>query len=424
MSKRWMRFAAGALVLGVATAGCGRESDGGEASAPVDAEAIADGPATGTVSMWAFGTEGESLGVLADDFMADNPDVTIEITPIPVDAAHDKLASAIAAGETPDMAQIGTTWMGEFAATGSLDPTPTDLIDEAEFFPGPWATGVVDGTSYGAPWYTETRVIYYRTDLAEAAGVTAPPATWDELSTMVAGMQEAGAEYGISLQPGGTGSWQTMLPFAWQNGAELATDEEFTIDTPEMVEAVEYYDSFFTDGLAPTSVEPGALESGFIDGSIGSFVSGPWHMSILDDRAGEEFRENWAVAHMPVEETGASFVGGSDLAVFKDTENRDAAWKFADYLTQPEVQQKWYETVSALPAVSAAWESGALADDEALSVFGAQLKDAQSPPTIPTWEEVASAIDAELEKVTVGDAEAAAAVESMQQKASSIGTGS
>ena len=109
-------------------------------------------------------------------------------------------------------------------------------------------------------------------------------------------MQEAGAEYGISLQPGGTGSWQTMLPFAWQNGAELATDEEFTIDTPEMVEAIEYYDSFFTDGLAPTSVEPGALESGFVDGSIGSFVSGPWHMSILDDQAGEDFRENWAVA--------------------------------------------------------------------------------------------------------------------------------
>lgn len=423
MSKRWMRFAAGAMVLGVAAAGCGREEDGGATSAPAEAEAVADGPATGTVTVWAWGAEGEALGVLADDFMAENPDATIEITPIPVDAAHDKFASAIAAGETPDIGQIGTTWMGEFAGTGALQPTPTDLVAEDEFFPGPWSTTVVDGTSFGVPWYTETRVIYYRTDLAEAAGVTAPPTTWEELKAMAAGMQESGAEYGISLPPGGTGSWQTMMPFAWQNGAEMF-DDGFTIDSPEMVEAVEYYNSYFTDGLSPTSVEPGALEQGFVDGTIGSFISGPWHMSILDEQGGEEFRESWAVARMPVEETGASFVGGSDLAVFEGSENRDAAWKFVDYLTQPEVQQKWYEEVSALPAVSAAWDSGALADDEALAVFGAQLEDAQSPPTLATWEEVASAMDSELEKVVVGGEDPAAAVEAMQQQATSIGTGS
>ena len=253
--------------------------------------------------------------------------------------------------------------------------------------------------------------------------MTAPPTSWDELTAMAEGIQEGGAEFGISLLPGGTGSWQTMIPFAWQNGAELF-GEEFTIDSPEMVEAVEYYESFFSDGLSPKAIEPGALEQGFIDGSIGSFISGPWHMSILDDQAGEAFREKWGVAHMPVEETGASFVGGSDLAVFKDSENRDAAWKFADYLTQPEVQQKWYEEVSALPAVSSAWDSGALADDEALAVFGAQLEDAQSPPTIATWEEVASAIDSQLEKVVVGGEDPAAAVAAMQQQATSIGTGS
>lgn len=423
MSKRWMRFAAGVLVLGVAAGGCGRESQDGAGSAPVDAETVSGGPATGTVTVWAWGAEGEALGVLADDFMAENPDVTIEITPIPVDAAYDKIASAIAAGETPDLAQVGTTWMGAFASTGALDATPEDLIAPDEFFPGPWDTTVLDGTSYGVPWYTETRVIYYRTDLADAAGVTAPPTTWEELTAMAAGMQGAGAQWGISLQPGGTGSWQTMLPFAWQNGVQLTQDDAFTIDSPQMVEALAYYDSFFTDGLSPTAIAPGELEQGFIDGSIGSFISGPWHMSILDDQAGEGFRDQWDVAQMPVKETGTSFVGGGDLVVFDDSENRDAAWKFADYLTQPEVQQKWYETVSALPAVTSAWESGTLAEDEALAVFGAQLDDAQSPPAIPTWEEVASVIDSEVEKVVVGNLEAAPAVEAMQQQATSIGTG-
>jgi hypothetical protein len=68
--------------------------------------------------------------------------------------------------------------MGEFAETGALDPTP-DVIDPDSFFEGAWETTVVDGTSYGVPWYVETRLLYYRTDLADQAGLE-PPGTWDE----------------------------------------------------------------------------------------------------------------------------------------------------------------------------------------------------------------------------------------------------
>ena len=79
----------------------------------------------------------------------------------------------------------------------------------------------MDGTSYGVPWYVETRVLYYRKDLAEKAGWTTAPTTWDELKRFAKDLQsKAGAKYGIYLQPGQTGSWQTVLPFAWSNGAE------------------------------------------------------------------------------------------------------------------------------------------------------------------------------------------------------------
>jgi len=60
------------------------------------------------------------------------------VTAIPWDAAHDKLSTAIAADEVPDVSLIGTTWMGEFAATGALDPTP-DVVDPTSFFDGAWA---------------------------------------------------------------------------------------------------------------------------------------------------------------------------------------------------------------------------------------------------------------------------------------------
>ena len=103
-------------------------------------------------------------------FEAANPGVKVNVTPMGMDVAHDKIISAIAGGATPDVSMIGTTWMGELAKTGAVDPTPGNLIDKSEFFPGSWDTVTFNGTSYGVPWYVETRAFYYRSDLAAKAG--------------------------------------------------------------------------------------------------------------------------------------------------------------------------------------------------------------------------------------------------------------
>src|SRR5690606_21481696 len=123
-----------------------------------------------------------------------------------------------------------------FAATGALDPTP-ELIDSGSFFEGAWESTNVGGTNYGVPWYVETRVQYYRSDLVDE-----PPTDWEGLTTMAQDAQAAGAEWGINLQPGQTGAWQTFMPFAWQAGAEMTNEDgtAFTIDSPEMVEALTY----------------------------------------------------------------------------------------------------------------------------------------------------------------------------------------
>ena len=157
------------------SADTGTSDAGGAGSAGTDG-----GDASGSITVWAMGTEGSELGVLADAFMAEHPDIDVEVTAIPWDAAHDRIVNAIAAGEVPDVSLVGTTWMGEFATLGGLAPTP-DSIDPSAFFEGAWDTTVVDGVSYGVPWYVETRLVYYRTDLAEQGGVTATPEDWDGL---------------------------------------------------------------------------------------------------------------------------------------------------------------------------------------------------------------------------------------------------
>lgn len=404
---------------------CGR--DDSSSGSQAQSKEIAGGKASGTINVWAMGTEGEVLQDFSAAFEKANPDAKVEVTAVPWESAHDKLAGAIASGETPDVSLIGTTWMGEFAQAGGLMPTPENLVDESSFFPGAWGSTEVGGTSYGVPWYVETRVLYYRSDLAKQAGWDQAPQTWDELKQFAEDLEsKAGVEYGINLPPGQTGSWQTMLPFAWSNGVSLTNDEgtEYTLDSPEMVEALEYYDSFFEEGLSPTRLlDAGELESGFAKGTFGSFISGPWHTGLVEDAGVQP--DQYAVAPLPGPESapGSSFVGGGDLAVFQDSDNADSAWKYVQWLAEPETQQAFYDKVGDLPAVQSAWESGDLASDEQLQVFGSQLHSAESPPAVPTWEQVAAAIDSLIEQSTKGKIPADEAASQMQSKASSIGTG-
>jgi len=402
-----------------AMTGCGRSDT--PAASDTSAAAVSAGKATGTIKVWAMGTEGEKLGEFAKAFSTENPDAKVEVTAIPWDAAHDKISTAIAADQTPDVSLIGTTWMGEFAATGALDPTPATIKADT-FFPGAWGTTVVGDVSYGVPWYVETRVLYTNTAVATKAGVSPSPATWDDLTATSAAMKSAGgATSGITLQASKTGAWQTLLPFAWQAGAELMSSDgkKITIDTPEFVKALTYYQSFFTSGVAPKDVPTGTMESDFVAGKIASFVSGPWHIGILNDAGDKDF----TLSPLPKGEKAASFIGGSDLAVFKSSKNRDSAWKFIQWLSQPDVQAKWYEAVKDLPSVPQAWKSGDLATDPQLKVFGTQLETAVAPPSIPNWEQIAGVIDTELEKVTTAGLDPQEAATSMQKQADSIGTG-
>lgn len=423
-TARWITAGAVLAIGTLALSACGR-TEGGGGSGPDAGGPIDDSPATGTVEVWAMGNEGEVLDQLAERFEEENPDVDIEVTAVPWESAHDRIATAIAGGETPDVTMLGSTWVGEFAATGAFEPTPDGLVDESSFFEGSWETSVVDDVAYGVPWYVDTRVLYYRTDLAEAAGVE-PPATWEEYTAFAQGLQSAGAQWGVSLPPGGFDSWQYVTPLAWQAGGDILNEDgsAFTFDTPEWEEAFTFYSSFFEQGIAePVRLETGEIEQEFIDGNVGAFFSGPFHVSLLQEQGGPDFADKFAVAMVPGDVSRTSFTGGGNLAVFEDTENRDASWKFVRWLSQPETQIEWYEISTDLPSVQAAFDDPVFADDPYLSVFAEQLEDSKAPPAIPTWAQVSSVIDQELEKVTRGDTTPQEAIATIQQQADSIGTG-
>jgi multiple sugar transport system substrate-binding protein len=395
----------------------------GSAGAATQAPAISPAASlSGSLTVWAMGNEGVKLKVLADAFMALHPGVTVNVTPVDWGQAVAKLQTAIAGKQTPDVSQMGTDMMGQFAATGALEAVPANF-DPATYFQSAWDTNIVNGTVYGVPWYVETRLLYYRTDVAQKAGITAAPATWDELMTMAKAMQATGgAKWGISL---GTKNWQEYLPFLWSAGGAVMNDQgAYVLNSAEAVKALTYYQSFFTDKLSPTTVPEGFdITPAFVSGTHPMFFSGPWHLGLLKEAGGAGFETKWTTALMPKDASATSFIGGSNLVVYKNSPNKDLAWAFVQYLSEPATQLAWYAAVTDLPAVQSAWTDASLTGDPNVVKFGEQLKTTMAQPATATWSELGTALNATLEKMNTGAMTPQAAADEMQAEAEKIGTG-
>jgi multiple sugar transport system substrate-binding protein len=424
-------LAAIALVAVLIVTACGTNTGSSSAGAGSPSAVTSGAPASGgsspaadvsgDLTVWAMGNEGTKLTTLADAFMAKYPNVKVSVTPVDWGQAVTKLQTAIAGGTTPDVSQMGTDMMGQFGVNNTFDPVPSD-IDPSSFFEGAWNTNVVDGAAVGVPWYVETRLLYYRKDIAEKAGIMSPPATWDDLKTMAKAMQEkGGAKWGISL---GTKNWQEYFPFLWSNGGDVVdASGNPTLNSPQAVEALTFYESFFTDGLTPKSVPEGFdITPAFVKGDNPMFFSGPWHLGLIKDAGGADFEGKWAIAPMPKKVTATSFVGGSNMVVFSASKNKPAAWAFVKFVSDPATQALWYKTVTDLPAVKAGWDETDVKSDPNVALFGQQLQDTKAQPVSATWSELSAAINDTLEKMTTGGMAPQAAADEMQQQAETIGT--
>ena len=121
------------------------------------------------------GLAGEVVATLLPEFERAHPGIRVDVQQLPWSAAHEKLLTAFAGDATPDICQLGNTWIPEFVALRALEPLDAFIaassVDPRDFFDGIWDTNVVAERVYGVPWYVDTRLLFYRRDLLEAAGV-------------------------------------------------------------------------------------------------------------------------------------------------------------------------------------------------------------------------------------------------------------
>lgn len=370
------------------------------------------------VTVWAMGEEGKLLKDFSKKF-EENSDYKVDVQAIPWDQAHDKLLTAVASGNGPDVVQLGTTWVPEFAEAGALKDLSGSMGDydsfaKENFFEGSVASMEFDDQVVGIPWYVDTRVLFYRTDLLKEVGYDEAPKTWDELKDAASKLADRGdGMYGLDID---RNDQITPFIFAWQNGYEADLENnDLNIDTPEFKEAIKYYTSYFEEGISQTQ-QGKDITQAFADGSKPMFFSGPWMVNIINDQA-PDIEGKWATAVMPKKETNTSSMGGSVLSVFESADNVDGAMEFISYMTEVETQLDWVETSKTLPSRTEAWEDPMLKDDPMFETFGKQLENTKPGLQTPQFERIAQEFLGSIERITEGGADLEKELEAFNKEA-------
>jgi multiple sugar transport system substrate-binding protein len=351
-----------------------------------------------TLTVWSIGREGEAITRLLPDFERAHPDIHVKVQQLPLTAAHQKLLTAFAGGSTPDMTQLGNTWLPEMVALGALEPLQSRVdhsavIRQGDYFASIWATNVIDGTLYGVPWYVDTRLLFYRRDLLKAAGFDAPPRTWAQWRQQLAALsQPAQHRYSILLP---TNEYEQLMSLALQQPDPLLRDggRHGNFESAGFRRALTFYVDTFRLQQAPpiTNVEAGNPWSEFGRGVYAFYLSGPWNIGEFRSRLSAAQQDDWATAPLPGPAgAGIGAAGGSSLVIFRASRHKDAAWQLIEYLSQPAVQQRFYQLLGDMPPRRSSWQGGALRDDPKARAFREQLEHVKPTPPVPEWERIAN----------------------------------
>ena len=381
------------------------------------------------VRFWAVGREGEVAAELLRDFRVRHPEIDVEIQQLPWTAAHEKLLTAYAGETLPDVCQLGNTWVPEFAALDALEPLD-DLVRTSaaiatdDYFEGFFEANRVDGALCGVPWYVDTRLLYYRRDLLRQAGFSAPPQSWDEWAQMLAAIKTmVGAERYSILLP--INEFEPLLVLALQQPAEVLRDggRWGNFRSEDFRRALTFYANAFDRGWAPraSNTQISNVWDEFGNGLFSFYISGPWNIAEFRKRLPAALADAWMTAPMPGPAgPGVSSAGGASLVIFRTSQSKDASWKLIEYLSAPDVQERFYELTGNMPPRRTTWRSPALAQSEYAKAFHTQLDRVRSPPKVPEWERIANEMWPASERVVFKQSSIDEAVSALDRKADAI----
>jgi multiple sugar transport system substrate-binding protein len=434
MKRRWlfisvMSLLLLSLVLGACSSGTPAPSD---ADTPAEEEPAAEEeaePIDLKMTIWGSESDPEVYQARLDLFQAENPNINVEIVYIPSDYAQ-KVQTMIAGGTPPDIMQLAEDVHGYSSKGQVLSLTPYLEQYDVDLDARYGGSGLVEAYSWGEDLYAMpdrggALIMYYNKDMFDAAGIDYPTQawTWDDFLKAAEAMtiREGGdvVQYGFAAGDW----WPWWMSFIYQNGGRLIDENgNPTVNTPEVVEALEFYtDLMYEYEVAPTPEDYANLgvnspDPLFAQGKVAMITTGFWNVGSLQEV--EDI--NWDIAPIFQNEERATVAFGSGLAVSADTEYPEAAFKVVEFLTSEAGQMPIIEMKQDMPTNIQALNSETFKETQWSATpirmeTMAESAEAVFPlPLIPEWNEMLDVFGDNLSEVFLGQTEVAPTVETIQ----------
>jgi multiple sugar transport system substrate-binding protein len=319
-----------------------------------------------TITYWQYFFQSKVTLVdqLIQQFQAQNPGIRVVHENFPYDAYNQKVASAVPAGQGPDVINLFYGWVPLYVDSGYLQPLPTDAFPvaevEREFVPM-LRNSRFDGKYWALPTAVRSLALFYNDDLLARAGVARAPVTWEEFVTAAerTTVRDASGRItteGFGISPAGQDHHliREVLFRQWGAAPYSSDGRRVTYATPQGAEALKFYTDLITrQRVGVIDFFPGA--NGYRDAFMSSRAAMIFDGSFAIGAIRNGTRATWGVAPLPRRTVGGEpsnfgsyWVHG--LTVRATGPKRDAAIKWLKFLTSEAVQRLWLEKVGELPA--------------------------------------------------------------------------
>jgi multiple sugar transport system substrate-binding protein len=439
--RSWRPVSTVAVLALVATAclggGNGNSNAPGASVAPITPTEPTS-PVKLTFSSWVG--DSPQMQKFAKDFHALHPNITIDFQAVSAGQSTTKLITQVAGATAPDVAFVDASAVTEFASRDALVNLDgymagSQSTNPADFVPAFLQMSQFGGSTYGLPYDGETTGLFYRTDMFQAAGITQPPATWEEFQADAAKLTDpANKQYGfIVFAPEAEYYWE---PFLWQAGGHLTTPDgsQVAFNSPEGKQAADFYVGM-RDYSPPDYYSSNSWDGrvAFATGKVAMYEAGAWFGGEMKSSF-PNINGKWDVAPMPAGPAGGATTGAGDsLVMFAGSatgheENQDAAWLWMEYLTQPENMKSWTygEPTTTLlpPRVSLLNDPDLGKYNPWLRGFADQMNCAVTDNlSNKNWGEVGDELNTQLGKAIFGDISADQAIDTAAQKGQQLLSG-